>query len=310
MKFKKNVLLKNYNHYKIGGAAKFFVEISSVDELKEVLRLARSLAQDKIAILAGGTKVLINDEGFDGLIIYNKIAGIEKLGNSLRVGSGVLTKDLLEYCIKNSLSGLEWAGGLPGTIGGAVRGNAGSFGSETKDNVIEVESLDLKTLEEKIRNNVQCEFGYRNSIFKSKKLPEFITYVTLKLMPGDKEKIKEAIQQKIDYRNIHQPMDVPSIGSTFKNIPLNSLSTKLQQEFSAIIKNDPFPVVPVTKLLSLAGLKGRRVGGAMISDLHPNFIVNIDNAKARDIKELIKIAKKAVKEKYGVTLEEEIVRLG
>jgi UDP-N-acetylmuramate dehydrogenase len=310
MKFEKNVLLKNYSHYKIGGTAKFFIEISSVDELKEALRLAKSLAQDKIAILAGGTKVLISDEEFNGLIIYNKIAGIEKLGNSLRVGSGVLTKDILEYCIENSLSGLEWAGGLPGTIGGAIRGNAGSFGSETKDNVIEVESLDLKTLEEKIRDNVQCEFGYRNSIFKSKKLPEFITYVTLKLMPGDKEKIKEAIQQKIDYRNIHQPMDVPSIGSTFKNIPLNSLSTKLQQEFSAIIKNDPFPVVPVTKLLSLAGLKGRRVGGAMISDLHPNFIVNIDNAKARDIKELIKIAKKAVKEKYGVTLEEEIVRLG
>jgi UDP-N-acetylmuramate dehydrogenase len=129
-------------------------------------------------------------------------------------------------------------------------------------------------------------------------------------MPGDKEKIKEAIQQKIDYRNIHQPMDVPSIGSTFKNIPLNSLSTKLQQEFSAIVKNDPFLVVPVTKLLSLAGLKGRKVGGAMISDLHPNFIVNIDNAKAQDIKELIKIAKETVKEKYGITLEEEIVHLG
>jgi UDP-N-acetylmuramate dehydrogenase len=310
MKFEKNVLLKNYSHYKIGGTAKFFIEISSVDELKEALRLAKSLAQDKIAILAGGTKVLISDEEFNGLIIYNKIAGIEKLGNSLRVGSGVLTKDILEYCIENSLSGLEWAGGLPGTIGGAIRGNAGSFGSETKDNVIEVESLDLKTLEEKIRDNVQCEFGYRNSIFKSKKLPEFITYVTLKLMPGDKEKIKEAIQQKIDYRNIHQPMDVPSIGSTFKNIPLNSLSTKLQQEFSAIVKNDPFLVVPVTKLLSLAGLKGRKVGGAMISDLHPNFIVNIDNAKAQDIKELIKIAKKTVKEKYGIALEEEIVHLG
>ena len=157
---------------------------------------------------------------------------------------------------------------------------------------------------------MQCEFGYRNSIFKSKKLPEFITYVTLKLMPGDKEKIKEAIQQKIDYRNIHQPMDVPSIGSTFKNIPLDSLSTKLQHEFSAIIKNDPFPIVPVTKLLSLAGLKGRRIGGAMISDKHPNFIVNIDNAKAQDIKELIKIAKETVKEKYGITLEEEIVYLG
>jgi len=310
MNLQKNVLLKNYSHYKIGGAAKFFIEIFSVDELKEALRLAKSLAQDKIVILGGGTKVLISDEGFNGLIIYNKITGIEKSGNSLRVGSGVLTKDLLEYCIENSLSGLEWAGGLPGTIGGAVRGNAGSFGSETKDNVIKVESLDLKTFEEKIRDNAQCEFGYRNSIFKSRKLPEFITNVTLRFVPGDSEKIKQAIQQKIDYRNVHQPMELPSIGSTFKNVPFDSLSPELQKEFSTIIKNDPFPVIPVTKLLALAGLKGRRVGGAMISDKHPNFIVNIDNAKARDVKELIGIAKKTIKEKYGISLEEEIVYLG
>ena len=248
MKFEKNVLLKNYSNYKIGGFAKFFVEISSVAQLKEALALTKSEGINNITILGKGTKVLISDEGFDGLIIYNKIAGIEKQGNNLRVGSGVLTKDLLEYCMENSLSGLEWAGGLPGTIGGAVRGNAGSFGSETKDLVVKVKSLDLKTLEEKTRDNAGCEFGYRNSIFKSKKLPEYITNVTFKMTPGDSGKIRLAIQQKIDYRNIHQPMEVPSIGSTFKNIPLNSLSAKLQQEFSAIIKNDPFPIVPVTKL--------------------------------------------------------------
>jgi len=306
MNLQKNVLLKNYSNYKIGGSAKLFVEVTSVNELREAL----SLNQDqKVYILGGGTKVLISDEGFDGLVIYNKISGIEKEGEAIRVGSGVLTKDLLKYCVENSLSGLEWAGGLPGTIGGAVRGNAGSFGGETKDSVIKVESLNLKTLEEKSRDNTECQFGYRTSIFKSQNLSEFITFVTLKLVPGDKDKISQAIQEKIDYRNIHQPLKYPSLGSTFKNIPFSSLSEELQKEFSGIVKNDPFPVILVTKLLALAGLNGRRVGGAEISDMHPNFILNIDNAKAQDVKALIEIAKKAIKDKYNIFLEEEVIYL-
>jgi UDP-N-acetylmuramate dehydrogenase len=310
MNFQEKVLLKNYSNYKIGGFAKFFIEVSSADELKEALMLAKSQGINKIAILGGGTKVLINDEGFAGLVIYNNIKGIEREGNNLKLGSGVLIKNLLNYCIENSLSGLEWAGGLPGTIGGAVRGNAGSFKGETKDSVIEVESLDLKTLTEKIRNKEECQFTYRNSIFKSGVgNTEFITHVILGLTQEDKEKIKEGIQQKIDYRNIHQPLDYPSIGSTFKNIPLSSLSEKLQKEFSAIIKNDPFPIIPATKLLALCGLKGRRVGGAMISEKHPNFILNIDNATAKDVKTLIEIAKQAAREKYNLNLEEEIIYL-
>jgi UDP-N-acetylmuramate dehydrogenase len=310
MNLQKIVSLKDYSNYKIGGPAKLFAEVKSAEELREILKQVQD-DNEKIFILGGGTKVLISDEGFDGLIIYNKIAGIERGGDNLRVGSGALTKDLLEYCLENSLSGLEWAGGLPGTIGGAVRGNAGSFEGETKDSVVEVESLDLKTLGEKTRNNAQCQFGYRNSIFKSGEAPgEFIISVTLKFIRGDKNKIRAAIQQKIAYRNIHQPLDYPSLGSTFKNIPLSSLSQDLQQEFSEIVKNDPFPVIPATKLLALCGLKGRRVGGAMISDKHPNFILNIDNAKAADVKKLIKIAKQTIKERYNIGLEEEIVYLG
>jgi UDP-N-acetylmuramate dehydrogenase len=311
MNLQKDVLLKNYSNYKIGGSAKFFVEISSVNELKEALQFARPLVQDKIIILGGGTKVLISDEGFDGLVIFNKLGGILRLrSGQVSVGSGVLMKDLLNYCIENSLSGLEWAGGLPGTIGGAVRGNAGSFKGEIKDSVIEVESLDLKTLEEETRNNEDCQFTYRSSIFKSGVgNAEFITKITLSLAPGNKEKIKEEIQQKIDYRNIHQPLDFPSIGSTFKNIPLTSLSKELQKELLEIVKNDPFPVIPATKLLALCGLKGRRVGGAMISEKHPNFILNIENATANDVKKLIEIAKQTVLEKYKLNLEEEIIYL-
>lgn len=308
MNLQKKVLLKNYSNYEIGGPAKFFVEAESTEELKEILKENKN---EEIFILGGGTNVLISDEGFDGLVILNKIIGIEKEEGNFRVGSGVLIKDLLVYCIENSLSGMEWAGGLPGTIGGAVRGNAGAFKGETKDSVVEVESLDLKTgLNEIIRDNAQCQFGYRQSIFRSGDgAYEFITHVILNLMPGDKEEIKEKITQKIDYRNNRHPMEYPSIGSIFKNIPLDSLSTELQKEFETIVKTDPFPVVSTTKLLALCGLKGKKVGGAMISDKQPNFIVNVNNAKAADVKALIEIAKQAVREKYNLMLEEEIIYL-
>lgn len=310
MNFQENVLLKNYSNYKIGGFAKYFAEITSIEELKEVFQLAKSRNLENIAILGGGTKILINDDGFDGLVIYNKIQGIEREGNTLKIGSGVLVKEILNYCIENSLSGLEWTGGLPGTIGGAVRGNAGSFGSETKNNVVLVESLDPKTLSIKTRNNAECHFAYRDSIFKSGEAKgEFITFVTLGFTPGDKEQIRKEIEEKIDYRIEHQPIGHASIGSTFKNVPFDSLPQYLQKKFSSMVKIDPFPVIPATKLLALANLKGKHVGGAMVSDMHPNFIINIGNAKAMDVKALIEIMKKTVKENFNISLIEEIVYL-
>ena len=318
MNFQKNVLLKNYNNYKIGGPARLFVEVYSVEELKDVLKQT----QDRIAILGGGTNVLIGDAGFDGLVIHNKIEGILRLVRlrspqvrlgqveMVEMGSGVMIKDLLDYCIENSLSGLEWAGGLPGTVGGAIRGNAGAFKGETKDSVINVRSLNLKTLEKKERNNAQCQFKYRDSIFKSGEgQEEFISSVVFSLKPGKKEEIRRAIAEKIDYRNLKHPVDYPNIGSTFKNIPLSLLSQDLQKEFASFVKTDPFPVVPTTKLLALAGLKGKRMGDAMISDKHPNFIVNLGNAKSEDVEALIEIARVAIKEKYNIYLEEEIIYL-
>lgn len=306
MNLQKNVLLKNYSNYKIGGSARLLAEVETVDELGGLLIATRG---EKILVLGRGTNVLISDKGFDGLVIVNKIEGIEKEGEDcLVVGSGVLVKDLLEYCIENSLSGFEWAGGLPGTIGGAVRGNAGAFKGETKDSVIRVESLDLKTLRKKTRDNQECSFAYRNSIFKSGEgTNEFITHVILEFTLGDQGEIQEKIKQRIDYRNNRHPMDLPSIGSIFKNIPLDFLSNELQKEFAPIVKTDPFPVVPTTKLLALCDLKGRRIGKAMISDKHPNFIVNTGNATEKDVRALIEIAKQTVKKKYGIFLEEEIV---
>lgn len=310
MKFEQNVLLSDFSNYKIGGPAKLFVEVETTEEFREILSSEEQNQDFKVFILGGGTNVLIGDGGFDGLVIHNKIEGINIIDGGLEVGSGVMIRDLLTFCIENSLSGLEWAGGLPGTVGGAIRGNAGAFKGEIKDNVLEVRSVDMKTGEEKVRTNVECKFEYRNSIFKSGEgANEFITWVYLGLTDGDKEEIKQKIQQKIDYRINRHPMNYPNIGSTFKNIPLTSLSFKLQKEFAEFVKTDPFPLVPTTKLLALAGLKGRKIGDAMISDKHPNFIINLNNASAEDIKALIEIARQAIKGKYNIDLEEEIIYL-
>ena len=131
----------------------------------------------------------------------------------------------------------------------------------------------------------------------------------LSFKKGDRELIKKSIQEKIDYRAEKHPMEYPNIGSTFKNIPLQNIPENLINELSQYVKNDPFPVIPVAKLLYLCNLKGKRIGDAMISDKHPNFIVNLGNAKNEDVKKLIAFAKNEVLQKFNIELEEEIMYL-
>lgn len=314
---KQDVILKDYSNYKIGGPAAYFLEVSTkgdlLNGLKEWQTVSSAFPQNKkkVFVLGKGTNILISDKGFDGLIIYNNILGIERRGEDLIIGAGVLISQILNYCIENQLSGFEWAGGLPGTIGGAVRGNAGAFNGETKDSVKEVTSLNFTTLEEKVRGNLECLFDYRFSIFKSEQGEnEIILSVTLSLKSGERETIKSLIQEKIDYRNAKHPMEYPSIGSIFKNVRTETVPENWEKELSQYIKTDPFPIVPSAKLLSLVNVKGKKIGGAQISDKHPNFIINLGNATSNDVKTLIIFAKNAVREKFNIQLEEEIIYLG
>lgn len=304
MNLQQNVLLKNLGSYKIGGSAKYFADVNSLEDLNSF-----NISEfGKFFVLGGGTNLLIADEGFEGIVLQNKILGIDLNDEFIHIGAGVEVKDFLDFCVENSISGLEWAGGLPGTVGGAVRGNAGAFGGEIKNSVYEIESFDLSTKQIRRRKKEECNFGYRWSVYKEN-LNEIITKVTLKLNRGDKDLIRQQIQEKVDYRNLKHPMEYPNIGSTFKNIPLEKVGQAQKEEFKDFIKNDPFPVVLTTKLLALAGLKGERSGDAQISEKHPNFIVNLGNAKASDVRKLIEFAKKTVKDKWGIELEEEITYL-
>ena len=307
---RQNVPLKDYSNYKIGGPASYFLEINSKEDFIKGLEDWKQLnLQKPIFILGKGTNILISGNGFDGLIIYNAIKGIEKNGDTIAAGAGELMSDIVKFCVDNSLSGLEWAGGLPGTVGGAVRGNAGAFKGETKDSVWKVVSINLNSLEVKTRENAQLSFDYRNSIFKMDAKDEMILSVTLKLTPGEKDTIKRLTEEKINYRNEKHPMEYPNIGSTFKNIRKELVPDEFKDELMQYAKDDPFPIIPVAKILYLCNLKGKREGDAQISEKHPNFIVNLGNAKYEDVKKLISFAKDAVKNRYGIVLEEEIMYL-
>ena len=328
----KDVSLKDFSNYKIGGPAKYFLEVSNLDELIEGFiqweKISKALP---IFVLGAGTNLLIGDRGFGGLVIHNKIKDIKILSEKdtksqrikesksqrIRVGAGVLMEDLLNFCVQNCLSGLEWAGGLPGTVGGAVRGNAGAFGGEIKDGVYQVESVSTYEVSEaaasqvrkqvRKRKNSECKFRYRSSIFKDGEgKNEIIISVELKLQKGDKDLITKQIEEKIEYRKNRHPLEYPNIGSIFKNIFIEKVPQKLLEQLKDSIKDDPFPILPTAKLLAVAGLKGKKVGGAMVSQKHPNFIVNLDNATFRDVLDLIREVKSLIYKKYQIELEEEI----
>ena len=313
---KQNVSLKDYSNYKIGGNAAYFFEVFSKDDLINGLKNWYEISLDfpvnkkEIFVLGSGTNVLFSDDGFYGLVIKNSINGINIQDNIITVGAGEELSSLLDYCVKNSLSGLEWAGGLPGTVGGAVRGNAGAFRGEIKDNLYEVISLNLKTFKTVKRNNKDCELSYRNSVFKNKAADEIIISVSFKLIKGEKQEIKNKTQEKIEYRRAKHPLEYPNIGSIFKNVPIEKFLDTQMKDLSQYIKNDPFPLVPTAKLIFLTGLKGERVGDVMVSTKHTNFIVNMGDGKATEVKRLIGFIKDRVREEFGIELEEEIMYIG
>ncbi len=317
-KIRKSVNLSQFSNYKIGGPARFFLEAKNEDEVNRAITFGREKGLD-VFVLGGGTNLLIADEGWNGLVVKPAINVLEVRGEKIAAGSGVLMRDLLEFAAEHFLSGLEWAGGLPGTLGGAIRGNAGCFGGEIKDVIESVRSFDMKTTKVIERTTAECAFGYRDSIFKRNGI-EIILSAVLRLKKGDREEIMKAAEEKIAHRNKNHPLEYPNIGSIFKNVPLSKILENNGIEYNDAlakrrvvykgsefsVKNDPFPVISAAKLISESGLRGRTSGGATISEKHPNFIVNVANAKASNVKDLMRTAKQHVREKFGIELEEEV----
>lgn len=306
-----NIPLKNHSNYKIGGPADYYTEVTTKEKLIEVLNEWKNISSENKAvfIFGDGTNILFDDEGFRGLVIKNKIDFIKNEKDSIHVGSGTEVADLVSFYVRNSMSGFEWAGGLPGSVGGAIRGNAGAFGGETKDNLISVESINLEDIAISERNNKECKFEYRSSIFKTKYKNEFILSAKFSFIKGNQNEIKKSTQEKIDFRIDRHPLDYPNAGSVFKNVPVKNVPEVVLEEFEKNIKNDPFPVLPVAKLILGVGMLGEKINDVQVSEKHPNFIVNLGNGKSRDVKKLIEIIKEKVKDKYNIELEEEVLIL-
>lgn len=283
-----DVPMKNYTSFKIGGKAEKFLKIKNEEALKNAIKYARE-NNLKITIIGNGSNLLVLDSGIKGLVLKIEIDDlkIEKKENyvEVTVGSGYKTMALGAKLMNEGITGFEELSGIPGTIGGAIFMNAGAYGKEIKDINISTKCMDYDGNIFILQNKEQ-EFEYRSSIFKNEKY--IILETKLKLEDGKKEEIKNKINEFLSSRKEKQPLEYPSAGSTFK-----------RQEG-----------VITAKLIDECGLKGVKIGGAMVSTKHAGFIVNYSNATAKDVLNLIKYVKEKIYEKYGIKIEEEIRIVG
>jgi len=307
IKIKKNVLLAPYTNYRIGGPAKYFCETNNSEDIIEALDFADK-KNIPIFVLGGGTNMLVSDRGFEGLVIKFHVSCIKLQENNIIVGAGNLLSDVVSFAIKNDLQGLEWAAGIPGTVGGAVRGNAGAFGGEMKDIVKTVKCLDIEGKELVDFNKKELGFEYRSSSIKTKK-SFIILSVELELIKminnEDSKRAKKNLVEYIKYRKEHHPLEYPSCGSIFKNVEAKKINKNKE-----LLENIEENIIPAALLIAKAGLVGKKIGNAQISEKHANFIVNLGNAKAKDVLELINLCQKEVFNKFGAKIESEVQLIG
>ncbi len=303
-------------YYKIGGKARFVLEVSNVAEVKEALDFCRQKDINDILILGLGSNVILPDSPFLGAVIFLSGDGtsFERKGTKIKAFAGETMDSLIKESISESLVGLEWAGGLPSSVGGAVRGNAGAFGAETKDTFFEAEVIDITDPELKIKtySHTEAHFGYRDSFFKHH--PNLlIVSATFQLKEGSVAEVQEAeevYRKNIDYRQTHHPMEYPSCGSVFKNITHKEEEEKIFKvwpEVRELSEQKWYGKVSMGYLINRLGFSQKQVGGAMVSSKHTNYIVNIDHAKGEDVKTLIKEIQDKFAETFGFRPEPEVV---
>ena len=275
-----NEMMKKHTSFKIGGPADFFIIIESVEELKAVLKFAKEL-DIPVTCIGNGSNLLIKDNGIRGLTIKLDFKDLTINEDEIEAGAGVPIPVLARKAYENGLSGLEFASGIPGTLGGAIKINAGAYGGEFKDVVDFTTYLDNNLQVHTVSNEDQ-NFSYRNSRFNN--TDDIIISAKMKLKKENKDIIKAKMDELSAKRKDKQPINFPNAGSVFKR----------KNEYIA------------AEVIDKCGLKGYNIGDAYISDLHAGFIVNKGNATAQDVIQLIEYIKNTVHEKYNINLELEI----
>lgn len=279
-------MMKEHTTFRVGGAADYFIQPKSAEELRAALEILHRY-EIPVLVIGNGSNLLVRDKGIRGAVIqiYNRMADITVAGDTIYAKGGALLSAVAARAAEKSLTGLEFASGIPGSIGGAVVMNAGAYGGEMKDVLVSVEVL-TQELEIKTIPVAELDLGYRHSIIPEKGY--IVLGATLRLKEGNAAEIRGRMAELAEQRRAKQPLQYPSAGSTFKR-PEGYFAGKLVQD---------------------AGLKGKTIGGAQVSEKHSGFLINIGGATAQDILDLIAFCQKEVKEQFGVTLETEVKIVG
>ena len=283
IQLKEGELLSNHTTFRIGGVAKYFAVPKNEEEIMEAVDFA--IVKDlPYYILGKGSNVLFPDEGYSGVVIEigAGMEKVERIGDiGIRAQAGLSLSSLAAFAAREGLAGLEFAGGIPGTLGGAVTMNAGAYGGEIKDVIVSAKVMD-EDGGVKVLSRDELELGYRTSIVQKKQL--IVLEAEFSLKPGETEAIQNTMKELNAKRREKQPLEYPSAGSTFKR-PEGYFAGKLIED---------------------AGLRGYRVGDAQVSEKHCGFVVNRGKATCAEVLQLIEEVQKKVKEQFGVQLEPEV----
>jgi len=289
--------LKKLTTFKIGGQAEYFVEVKETALLSGLLTYLQAQGID-FMVIGGGSNLLLPSDEISKVVVKITTAGLKIKDNIIEAEAGVPLSLVVNLATKNSLSGLEWAAGIPGTVGGAVYGNAGSIGQSMADSIQKVFIWSDNEIQELTKD--ECRFGYRDSIFKQDK-SRVILKVILILKPADKQAISANIAQNLLNRK-KLPV-LPSAGSFFKNIPLKNWPGSIEELPEQFISRG---TIPAGWLIENCGLKGFRIGDAGVSNGHGNFLVNFGKATQEQVLQVVEEVQKKVYDKYGVGLEPEV----
>lgn len=301
--------MSKHTNFRIGGPAKLYFVAHGADALLEAIQVAEEAGVPWF-VFGGGSNLLVADTGYEGLVIQSALRTLTLEQDTLQMESGVITALAARKAAEAGLMGFEWAIGVPGTIGGAVYGNAGCYGGEMKDVVEAVDAYRVSDRQRVRYTNAECVFAYRESRFK--KEPHVILGCTIRLKSGDAATSKTRMQEIVETRKLKQPLELSSAGCAFKNFEFSDIAeiATLQSKTDVSEQMIQNKTISVGWLVDRVGARGLHVGGISVSEKHGNFLVNTGNGTASDVIELVSLIKTKIRDEFGIQVHNEIQLLG